>query len=144
MKFISTKQFTGYPCTHRQWRAKSHCRYVHGYSRSFYMEFESSELTEEMWVMDFGGLKEVKKWLEHMFDHTFLVAEDDPELSRFKVLDDEGIIQMRTLPNAGMEGSAKFVYDEVSKLISKQTKERVWITKVEVRENEKNSAIYIP
>ncbi len=144
MKFISTKRFIGYPCTHRQWRAKSHCRYVHGYSRSFYMEFESSELTEEMWVMDFGGLKEVKKWLEHMFDHTFLVAEDDPELSRFKVLDDEGIIQMRVLPNAGMEGSAKFVYDEVNKLISKQTKERVWITRVEVRENENNSAIYIP
>lgn len=144
MKFISTKNFIGYPCTHRQWKAKSHCRYVHGYSRSFYMEFESSELTEEMWVMDFGGLTQVKEWLDHMFDHTFLVAEDDPSLGKFQELHDEGVIQMRIMPNAGMEGTAKFVYDEMNKVIHQQTEGRVWITKVEVRENEKNSAIYIP
>ena len=144
MKFISTKKFIGYPCTHRQWRAGSHCRFVHGYSRDFYFEFESSKLTEEMWVMDFGGLKEVKAWLSQMFDHTFLVAEDDPHLESFKDLDEQGVLQLRVLPNAGMEGSAKYVYDEVSKLIHKKTGGRVWITKVEVRENEKNSAIYIP
>lgn len=143
-KFTSTKKFTGYPCTHRQWRAKSHCRFVHGYSREFIFEFECAELTPEMWVMDFGGLKEVKDWLAYMFDHTFLVSEDDPELDEFKKLDQKGVIQMRVLPNAGMEGSAKFVFDEVSKIIKKITNNRVSIIKVEVRENEKNSAIYIP
>ena len=65
-KFISTKKFTGFPCTHRQWKAESHCRFVHGYSRDFYFEFECDELTKEMWVMDFGGLKEVKSWLEEV------------------------------------------------------------------------------
>lgn len=143
-KFRSTKRLTGYPCTHRQWKAESHCRFVHGYSREFYFEFESSSLTEEMWVMDFGGLKDIKDWLKHMFDHTFLVALDDPELETFKDLDQKGVIQMRTLPNAGMEGTAEYVYVHASKIISKLTNDRVWITKVEVRENEKNSAIYIP
>lgn len=143
-KFRSTKRLTGYPCTHRQWKAESHCRFVHGYSREFYFEFESSSLTEEMWVMDFGGLKDIKDWLKHMFDHTFLVALDDPELETFKDLDQKGVIQMRTLPNAGMEGTAEYVYEHASKIISKLTNDRVWITKVEVRENEKNSAIYIP
>lgn len=143
-KFISSKRFKGYPCTHRQWKADSHCRFVHGYSREFYFEFECSELTQEMWVMDFGGLKEVKSWLEHMFDHTFLAASDDPYLEQFKKLDDEGVIQLRVLPNAGMEGTAKFVYEEVSKMIDKMTDGRVKIIKVEVRENEKNSAFYIP
>lgn len=143
-KFISTKRLTGYPCTHRQWRAKSHCRFVHGYSREFYLEFESSSLTEEMWVMDFGGLDEVKKWLANMFDHTFLVAQDDPEITRFKELDQNGLIQMRILPNVGMEGTAKYVFEELSGVINKQTSGRVWISKIEVRENEKNSAIYIP
>ena len=143
-KFISTKRLSGYPCTHRQWRAKSHCRFVHGYSREFYFEFQSSSLTEEMWVMDFGGLENVKKWLAHMFDHTFLASEDDPQLDKFKELDDEGIIQLRTFPNVGMEGSAEFVYEEVSKILKEDTAGRVWLSKVEVRENEKNSAIYIP
>lgn len=143
-KYTSTKRFTGFPCTHRQWKAQSHCRFVHGYSREFYFEFASDELTQEFWVMDFGGLKQVKKWLDEMFDHTFLASQDDPYLETFRKLDEEGVIQLRILPNAGMEGTAKFVYDHVSKIIKDITNSRVWITKVEVRENEKNSACYIP
>lgn len=142
--FISTKKFIGFPCTHRQWKADSHCRFVHGYSRDFYVEFACKNMTEEMWVMDFGGLKEVKSWLEHMFDHTFLAAEDDPYLESFKKMNDDGIIQLRILPNAGMEGTAEFVYKKMNDMIHKSTGGRVWITKVEVRENEKNSAFYIP
>lgn len=143
-KFKSTKRFSGYPCTHRQWRAESHCRFVHGYSREFYFEFEASELTPEGWVVDFGGLKELKSWLEKMFDHTFLVAQDDPALADFQRLDKEGVLQLRVLPNPGMEGTALFVYEEASKILKKLYGERAWITKVEVSENEKNSAMYIP
>lgn len=143
-KFTSTKTFKGFPCTHRQWRAQSHCRFVHGYSREFSFEFECNKLTEEFWVMDFGGLKEVKSWLDEMFDHTFLASSDDPHLSTFQKMHDDGIIQLRILPNVGMEGSAKFVYDKVNQIVSDKSGGRVWITKVEVRENEKNSAIYKP
>lgn len=141
-KFTSTKSFYGFPCTHRQWRAESHCRFVHGYSRSFHFEFECNELTQEMWVMDFGGLKDVKEWLDYMFDHTFLVSQDDPYKETFTKLDKEGVIQMRVLPNAGMEGTAQFVYNHVNDMVSKKTNGRVKVIKVEVRENEKNSAIY--
>ena len=143
-KYTSTKRFIGFPCTHRQWKADSHCRFVHGYSREFYFEFACNELTKEEWVMDFGGLKEVKKWLESMFDHTFLSSEDDPYLEEFVRLDKEGVIQLRVLPNAGMEGTAKFVYEHVNKMVQKSTDNRVWVTKVEVRENEKNSAFFEP
>lgn len=142
--FKSTKRFSGFPCTHRQWRADSHCRYVHGYSREFYFEFEAKELTKEGWVVDFGGLKELKTWLNHMFDHTFLIAQDDPALAKFQGLDKDGVIQLRVMPNPGMEGSALFVYEEASKILKKLYGDRAWITKVEVRENENNSAIYIP
>ena len=143
-KYTSTKRFIGYPCTHRQWKADSHCRFVHGYSREFYFEFAANELSEEFWVMDFGGLKEVKQCLDHMFDHTFLIAQDDPYLENFQKMDKDGIIQLRVLPNPGMEGTAKFVYDHVNELVQKSTSGRVWVTKVEVRENEKNSAFFEP
>ncbi len=140
--FKSSKRFTGFPCTHRQWRAESHCKFVHGYSREFYFEFAASELTKEGWVVDFGGLKELKAWLEHVFDHTFLVAQDDPELETFKELESRGAIMLRVLPNPGMEGSAFYVYQEASKILERLYGKRAWITKVEVRENEKNSAFY--
>jgi len=143
-KFKSTKKFTGFPCTHRQWRAESHCRFVHGYSREFYFEFEATELTKEGWVVDFGGLKELKSWLEHVFDHTFLIAQDDPHLESFKKLDQEGVILLRVLPNPGMEGTALYVYEEASKILQKLYGDRARITLVEVRENEKNSAQFIP
>lgn len=142
--FRSTKRFTGFPCTHRQWKAESHCRFVHGYSREFYFEFAASELTQEGWVVDFGGLKEIKNWLDEVFDHTFLVAQDDPELESFKELDKKGLIQLRVLPNPGMEGTALYVYEQASKLLEKLYGKRAWITKVEVLENEKNSAFYLP
>jgi 6-pyruvoyltetrahydropterin/6-carboxytetrahydropterin synthase len=142
--FKSTKRFTGFPCTHRQWKADSHCRFVHGYSREFYFEFAANDLTEEGWVVDFGGLKELKTWLESQFDHTFLVAQNDPELESFKELDKKGVIQLRILPNPGMEGTAEYVYHVASKILAKLYGDRTWITKVEVSENDKNSAIYIP
>lgn len=142
--FKSTKRFTGFPCTHRQWRANSHCRFVHGYSREFYFEFEARELTIEGWVVDFGGLKEIKNWLEHMFDHTFLVAQDDPQLAEFKQLEQVGALQLRVMPNPGMEGTALFVYEEASRILSKLYGDRAWITLVEVSENEKNSAQFRP
>ena len=142
--FKSTKRFIGFPCTHRQWRANSHCRFVHGYSREFYFEFEARELTIEGWVVDFGGLKEIKNWLEHMFDHTFLVAQDDPQLAEFKRLEQVGALQLRVMPNPGMEGTALFVYEEAGRILSKLYGDRVWITLVEVSENEKNSAQFRP
>ena len=143
-KFKSTKRFTGFPCTHRQWRAESHCRFVHGYSREFYFEFAARELTPEGWVVDFGGLKDVKAFLDNMFDHTFLVAQDDPAMEAFKELDKNGVIQLRVMPNPGMEGTAFLVYEEASKILKALYGERAWITLVEVSENEKNTAQYIP
>lgn len=139
--YRSTKRFTGFPCTHRQWKAESHCRFVHGYSREFLFEFAAKERTQEGWVVDFGGLKDVKAWLEEWFDHTFLASQDDPFLEDFKRLDKEGVIQLRILPNVGMEGTAEFVFDHVDKMIREKTKGRAWVVKLEVRENEKNSAI---
>jgi 6-pyruvoyltetrahydropterin/6-carboxytetrahydropterin synthase len=142
--FQSTKRFSGFPCTHRQWRAESHCKFVHGYSREFYFEFGARELTKEGWVVDFGGLKELKKWLEHWFDHTFLIAQDDPHLEAFKNLDQQGVIQLRVMPNPGMEGTAMFVYETASKILKDLYGDRAWIIKVEVSENDKNSAIFLP
>jgi len=144
-RFVSTKHYKGFPCTHRQWRAtESHCRFIHGYSREFYFQFACTELTKEGWVVDFGGLKEVKTWLDYMFDHTFLANRDDPYLDNFKQMEKDGIILLRIMPNVGMEGTAIYVYNKVNEIIQNNSNQRARLTSVEVRENEKNSAIYQP
>ena len=146
-KHYSTKHYghnIGLSAVFRQPNADhSHCHLLHGYSLAFTFTFGCDELDNKNWAVDFGGLKPLKAWLEDMFDHTFLVSQDDPYRETFQKLDEEGVIQMRVLPNAGMEGTAEFVYEKVNDMIKKKTDGRVWVTQVEVRENEKNSAMYI-
>lgn len=142
--FLSTKRFSGFTCTHRVWNADTHCKYVHGYARSFYFEFAASARSKEGFVMDFGGLKPLQEWLSYTYDHTFLAAEDDPYMQTWKELDQAGQIQLRIVPEVTMEGTARYVHQESSRIIKEQEKGRVWISKVEVTENENNSAIYIP
>ena len=140
--FISTKKFTGYPCAHRQWKDEGHCRFIHGYSREFSFWFKAKNLDEKKWVMDFGGFKEFKTFLEDFFDHSCLINSDDPELPLFKEMDQKGILKLRVLDNVGMEGTSQFLHQKMNEYLNQKTQGRVWCFRVETRENEKNSGIY--
>jgi 6-pyruvoyltetrahydropterin/6-carboxytetrahydropterin synthase len=146
MKFQSTKLFKGYSTAFRQWRATSHCNKIHGYSLSFEVTFEA-ELDERNWVQDFGAFKDngVKEWLQTMFDHTTVVAKDDPELTYFQEGDRKGILDLRVLPKGvGCEMFAKEVFRYVHKAVQENSNNRVRVIKVRCFEHEENSAIYIP
>ncbi len=150
-KFQSTKIFDGYSTVFRQWRAEgTHCRFLHGYGISFKIVFEG-DLDERNWVWDFGGMKRAKTtidgmnpkaWMDYMFDHTFLVAEDDPFLESFKKMDEAGVAQIRILPATGAEQFAKYIYDKVNTFVLEETNNRVRVVSVEFKEHNKNSAIY--
>ena len=152
-KFQSTKVFDGFSTVFRQWRADgTHCQKLHGYGVSFKLWFEG-ELDERNWVWDFGGMKRAKgtidgmspkEWMDFMFDHTFLVAEDDPFRDSFLKMDGAGVAQVRIVPATGAERFAQFVYDKVGPFIETETEGRVKVVKVEFREHGKNSAIYVP
>lgn len=141
-RFTATKTFRNLPTCHRAWRAASHCRFVHGYSRSYSFHFACSELSPEGFVVDFGGLKQLKEWLEYWFDHTVLVAADDPALHTFQQLHDAELIDMRVMDAPTMEGSARFVFEYADALVREQTGGRAWCVAVEARENDKNGAWY--
>lgn len=149
--FRSTKVFDGYSTVFRQWRAEgTHCRFLHGYGVSFKIWFEG-DLDHRNWVWDFGGMKRAKGtidgmnpkvWMDYMFDHTTIIAQDDPFLPSFKHMADQGIIQLRIVPAVGAEQFAKFVFEKVSNFIQEETEGRVKIAKVEFAEHDRNSAIY--
>ena len=152
-KFQSTKVFDGFSCVFRQHRAEdTHCKYLHGYGVSFKLWFEG-ELDHRNWVWDFGGMKRTKgkidgmspkEWFDFMFDHTVLIAEDDPYVGAFDQMSQAGVAQVRVVPATGAEKFAELIYNKVQQLIIDETGGRVRIVKVEFREHAKNSAIYEP
>jgi len=151
-KYYSTKTYgtdRGLSCCFRQWRAThSHCSTLHGYSIGIRLVFECDSLDDKNWAMDFGGLKEFKAWADHMFDHTLIVAQDDPHLEFFKqmalidtdwTLPETGLDEMRVDRNnfepyqrgslcdlrvvkgVGCEMFARMCYDKMAELLASGT-----------------------
>lgn len=149
--FQATKLFDGFSTVFRQWRADgTHCKYLHGYGISFRVWFEG-DLDYRNWVWDFGGMKRAtekidgkspKEWMDYMFDHTVIVAQDDPELETYVNLDLKGIAQVRVLQATGAEKFAEFLFHKLNTFVQRETQGRVRVVQVEFREHEKNTAIY--
>ena len=143
MRYVSTKIIPMGSTAFRQWRADSHCKLIHGYRLQCKLWFTAEELDDKNWIYDFGGCKEIKNILEKQYDHTTVVAADDPELDTFKLLSEKGMIDLRIAEKGvGIERTAEWVYENANKFVTEQTNNRVRIIKVEVWEHEGNSAIY--
>ena len=150
-KFQSTKIFDGFSTVFRQWKAEeTHCKYLHGYGVSFKVWFEG-ELDEKNWVWDFGGMKRAqtkidgmspKAWMDYMFDHTILVAKDDPMLNLINDLEHNQIAQVRVIEATGAEKFAEFIFGKLNAFVQTETDSRVRVAKVEFMEHGKNTAIY--
>ena len=105
-KFSSSKVFDGFSTVFRQWKAEdTHCRFLHGYGISFKVYFEG-DLDDRNWVWDFGGMKRAKtqiegkspkEWMDYMFDHTVIIAEDDPGMKGWETMNQLGVIQLRVI-----------------------------------------------
>ena len=119
--------------------------------------------------MDFGGLKEFKAWADHMFDHTLIIAKDDPHLAFFQQMSNIGSIpnsgngfqefdklepyqrgalcDLRIVDGVGCEMFAKMAYDKMAELLAGgdmryPINPTVRIKSVEVFEHNANSATY--
>jgi 6-pyruvoyltetrahydropterin/6-carboxytetrahydropterin synthase len=167
-KFYSTKTYgtdRGLSCCFRQWRAThSHCSTLHGYSIGIKLVFGSDSLDDKNWVMDFGGLKGFKAWADDMFDHTLVIAKDDPHLSFFQQMANMGsvpisgigdqgfdkvkphersaICDLRIVDGVGCEMFAKMCYDKMTEILCESGNNRVYVKSAEVFEHAGNSAIY--
>jgi 6-pyruvoyltetrahydropterin/6-carboxytetrahydropterin synthase len=133
----------GLSCCFRQWQAgHSHCRFLHGYALAFRFTFVTDSLDDRGWCIDFGGLKPLRAWLHDMFDHTMLVAADDPDLAAFTRLQTAGLVQLRVLPAVGCEAFAQQAFAWAGGFLDKETGGRVRVEQVEVSEHEGNTASY--
>ena len=150
-KFQSSKVFDGFSTVFRQWKATdTHCRFVHGYGISFKVYFEG-DLDHRNWVWDFGGMKRAKtkidgkspkEWMDFMFDHTLIIAEDDPWVEAFQQMGEAGVAQVRIIPATGAEKFAEYIYHKLNDFVKTETEDRVRVTKVKFAEHGKNAAYY--
>lgn len=144
----SIKRFghdVGLSCAFRQWRANSHCRYVHGYALSFTFTFAAQTLNGNNWVVDFGSCKPLEEALRDMFDHKLLVAADDPLLPQLRELGDADGADVFIVPAVGCEAFAKFAFDIGSAFLANHINTdlseppRVWLVSVDVAEHGANA-----
>jgi 6-pyruvoyltetrahydropterin/6-carboxytetrahydropterin synthase len=162
-KYISTKTYgpsEGFAVCYRQWRADRKsgkgptelysrdevpgCCALHGYALSFHFEFEADDLDARNWVVDFGSLRPLKEFLKETFDHTMLVAEDDPHFEVFENLHNLALAKMVVVEATGCEALSKFLYDYCNEiwLPDHYPGDRVRCRRVEVRETPSNMAFY--
>jgi 6-pyruvoyltetrahydropterin/6-carboxytetrahydropterin synthase len=144
-KYISTKVFDNFSVALRQHKAAhSHCQLLHGYAFKIKVWFSADNLDHMNWVVDFGcfGHLGLKDWLNDLLDHTLLIEKDDPYIDIFQTLETMNICKLKVMDSMGCESLAELVYHKFNDVLSKNDSGRCRVIKVEVFENEKNSAIY--
>ena len=146
MAYYSTKTYghnIGLSACFRQPHADhSHCRFLHGYSLQFKFTFSCNELDERNWVVDFGGLKPLKAWLEDNFDHKVVLDSKDWALDNFRALEDAGLAELNILDGVGVEKFAEHAFNKAQELVSEMSNGRCWVVSCECAEHGANSAIY--
>ena len=147
--YTITKTFPhslGLSCVYRQAKAGSHCRHLHGYALEFEITIGAHRLDECGWVYDFGNFKHVKEWLQSQFDHTLLVAHDDPHIHILTSLADDvvDLANVITLPTIGAEAFATHVLRYMEILLKNvdndPRKSQPEVVSVTCREHQGNSA----
>lgn len=138
----STKIIELGSCAFRQPKAKSHCRFIHGYRLTAKFWFAANELDENNWVVDFGSLKELKDLLQQQFDHTTCISKHDPHLDEFIELEKSGVCDLKIMDGVGIEKFAEWCHAAADNFAGVLTKMRCRCVRVEVFEHENNSAIF--
>jgi 6-pyruvoyl-tetrahydropterin synthase len=133
-RFHMRKLFDNFPCCRRSWANQGKRFFLHGYERTFEVEFACAE-TESDTVVNPSAVREIRAALRYQFDHTTLIAVDDPQRDLFELLAERGVIDLRIMDNTGMELSAAWVFDTAEQIVWLATAGRVWVSRVKARES---------
>ena len=131
----------GFSCAFRQGAADSHCSYIHGYSLGFIITLGTNDLNEKNWVYDFGNFIFLEKWLRDHFDHTLLVATNDPHIDEIKSLENNKIAKIVEVPEISCERFAEMTFNFLHNHFELNSY-NVDVLSVEVSEHPGNTAGY--
>lgn len=145
MLLTCSKVISDIPFAHRQPKHSGHCALIHGHNWTWTFTFAAETLDECGFVVDFGKLKFLRKFLEDTFDHALVLSHDDPHLT--KLLDTllgyptGGMLARPVIVNDGScEGLLSEFYPKLNALVEEATGGRVWISELTLHEDSKNFA----
>ena len=135
------KTYFDIPFAHRQHLHDGHCSFVHGHNWDISITFACKTPDENGFVVDFGTVKFIKKWIYEHLDHACVFASDDPVAPKLVAAAPEAW-NVYYAEQCSCEGLAKHLFEVFNKLVRENTAERVWVVSVEVSEDKKNTATY--
>ena len=137
------KVYADIPFAHRQHRHDGHCARIHGHSWTLSLTFACKELDRHGFVVDFGGLRFLRDWMDANLDHACVLSADDPELPWVRSKDGT-VFKLLVIDNASAEGIARHLHAALDPLVRAQTGGRAWISEVELHEDSRNSVRFTP
>ncbi|HWF27368.1 MAG TPA: 6-carboxytetrahydropterin synthase, partial [Mycobacterium sp.] len=102
-RFHMRELFDNLPCCRRSSANQGKRFFLHGYERTFEIEFACAE-TESDTVVASSAVREIRAALRCQFDHTTLIAVEDPQRDLFELLAERGVIDLRIMDNTGDGG----------------------------------------
>lgn len=142
-----SKKYSDIPFAHRQHNHDGHCAWIHGHNWGIEIEFQASSLDINNFVVDFGKLKFIKRWIDENLDHALLINESDPEreyiLSVLQFSDIQ-LAKILVVPDGSAEGLAEWLWSVFDVMVRRETDGRAWIRRLSVYEDGKNSATFMP
>jgi 6-pyruvoyltetrahydropterin/6-carboxytetrahydropterin synthase len=136
------KIYTDIPWAHRQHAHDGHCALIHGHNWTIAITFGCHELDENGFVIDFGKLKSLKHWIDEHLDHSCVFNEEDPLREAIVKVGGRGVWKPYIVKSCSCEGMALHLHGVFNAMIQQTSNNRVFVTRVEVVEDSKNSATY--
>lgn len=138
-----SKTISDIPFAHRQHKHAGHCSQIHGHNWTFKFTFAAHKLDECGFVVDFGKLKFLRKYLEDTFDHALVLNWSDPALPHLQECL-SGYARIIVVDDCSCEGLLDHLYPLLNGLVQKETDGRVYISRLEIEEDSRNSATLTP
>lgn len=136
-----SKTISDIPFAHRQHKHDGHCAQIHGHNWTFKFTFKARVLDECGFVVDFGKLKFLRTYLEATFDHALVLNASDPALPHLR----ESLAayaRIIVVDDCSCEGLLEHLYPILNQLVADATNGRVYIARLEIEEDTRNSAAY--
>lgn len=135
------KTYFDIPFAHRQHLHDGHCSFVHGHNWDISVTFACSQTDENGFVVDFGKVKFIKKWIDEHLDHACVFSDSDPLAEKIIESVPEAW-KVHFVPECSCEGLAKYFFEVFNRLVKENTNGRAWVVSVDVSEDKKNTATY--
>ena len=135
------KTFKDIPWAHRLHKHDGPCAFIHGHNWDITLTFGCNAPEANGFVVDFGKLDFIERWIAQYLDHACVFNADDPLREKLIAAAPQAW-KPYIVDSCSSEGMAKHLYDTLAPLVRQNTQGRVFIVRVEIAEDKLAKAAY--